>query len=168
MLEGLTPRPLLISILGNGGTEHGLSVFEELDSAIATFEERLREVDSYFFLTYQEEWGAIQLRSELESRGLPTLPESAPLVLTARGLGQSREYRLITEVLHLLMKYKVGSQKKQKVGDGVTVTWPILPTDLHELKAKQTPAAGKSKVGRNDPCWCGSGKKYKKCHLGKD
>lgn len=22
-----------------------------------------------------------------------------------------------------------------------------------------------SKIGRNDPCWCGSGKKYKKCHL---
>lgn len=22
----------------------------------------------------------------------------------------------------------------------------------------------KTKVGRNDPCWCGSGKKYKKCH----
>jgi len=24
------------------------------------------------------------------------------------------------------------------------------------------------KVGRNDPCWCGSGKKYKKCHLDSD
>ena len=24
------------------------------------------------------------------------------------------------------------------------------------------------KIGRNDPCWCGSGKKYKHCHLGKD
>ena len=24
------------------------------------------------------------------------------------------------------------------------------------------------KVGRNDPCWCGSGKKYKKCHRGID
>ncbi|MGH2669853.1 MAG: SEC-C metal-binding domain-containing protein, partial [bacterium] len=23
---------------------------------------------------------------------------------------------------------------------------------------------GASKPGRNDPCWCGSGKKYKKCH----
>ncbi len=22
----------------------------------------------------------------------------------------------------------------------------------------------KTKIGRNDPCWCGSGKKYKKCH----
>ncbi|TAG65149.1 MAG: hypothetical protein EAZ24_16940, partial [Burkholderiales bacterium] len=20
------------------------------------------------------------------------------------------------------------------------------------------------KLGRNDPCWCGSGKKYKHCH----
>jgi preprotein translocase subunit SecA len=24
--------------------------------------------------------------------------------------------------------------------------------------------AGKPKIGRNDPCWCGSGKKWKKCH----
>jgi preprotein translocase subunit SecA len=22
----------------------------------------------------------------------------------------------------------------------------------------------RDKIGRNDPCWCGSGKKYKKCH----
>jgi uncharacterized protein YecA (UPF0149 family) len=22
----------------------------------------------------------------------------------------------------------------------------------------------KKKIGRNDPCWCGSGKKWKKCH----
>ena len=25
-----------------------------------------------------------------------------------------------------------------------------------------------SKIGRNDPCWCGSGKKYKKCHMASD
>jgi len=25
----------------------------------------------------------------------------------------------------------------------------------------------RGKVGRNDPCPCGSGKKFKKCHLGK-
>jgi methionyl aminopeptidase len=24
------------------------------------------------------------------------------------------------------------------------------------------------KLGRNDPCWCGSGKKYKKCHMEQD
>jgi len=27
---------------------------------------------------------------------------------------------------------------------------------------------GKKDVGRNDPCHCGSGKKYKNCHLDKD
>ncbi|HFT8046801.1 TPA: SEC-C metal-binding domain-containing protein [Klebsiella pneumoniae] len=25
-----------------------------------------------------------------------------------------------------------------------------------------------AKIGRNDSCWCGSGKKYKKCHLGRE
>jgi preprotein translocase subunit SecA len=29
---------------------------------------------------------------------------------------------------------------------------------------KQRPVVGEKKVGRNDPCPCGSGKKYKKCH----
>ncbi len=23
-------------------------------------------------------------------------------------------------------------------------------------------------LGRNEPCWCGSGKKYKNCHLERD
>jgi uncharacterized protein YchJ len=27
-----------------------------------------------------------------------------------------------------------------------------------------TPARGEPQVGRNDPCWCGSGKKLKRCH----
>ncbi len=31
----------------------------------------------------------------------------------------------------------------------------------------RTPAVARH-LGRNDPCWCGSGKKYKRCHLEKD
>ncbi len=27
-----------------------------------------------------------------------------------------------------------------------------------------TPTTGRTKIGRNDPCWCGSGRKFKKCH----
>jgi hypothetical protein len=30
------------------------------------------------------------------------------------------------------------------------------------------PAGPQAPLGRNDVCWCGSGKKYKKCHLKKD
>lgn len=29
-------------------------------------------------------------------------------------------------------------------------------------------AAGPQRVGRNAPCWCGSGAKYKKCHIGRE
>ncbi len=30
------------------------------------------------------------------------------------------------------------------------------------------PVAARTRPGRNDPCWCGSGQKYKKCHLDSD
>jgi preprotein translocase subunit SecA len=33
-----------------------------------------------------------------------------------------------------------------------------------EQKTVQQVVRGAEKVGRNDPCPCGSGKKYKKCH----
>jgi uncharacterized protein YecA (UPF0149 family) len=35
-----------------------------------------------------------------------------------------------------------------------------------ELIGKPAPLSSSIKVGRNDPCPCGSGKKYKKCCLG--
>ena len=37
-------------------------------------------------------------------------------------------------------------------------------TDLSRLLKPVKPMMVKEKVGRNDPCPCGSGKKYKKCH----
>lgn len=43
---------------------------------------------------------------------------------------------------------------------------PIWVQMLHEWRLENDthkPAAGRTKVGRNDPCSCGSGKKYKKC-----
>jgi hypothetical protein len=30
------------------------------------------------------------------------------------------------------------------------------------------PAKPQVELRRNDPCWCGSGKKYKKCHFAQD
>ena len=35
--------------------------------------------------------------------------------------------------------------------------------DLELLQCKVTTATSEKKAGRNDPCPCGSGKKYKKC-----
>jgi len=35
------------------------------------------------------------------------------------------------------------------------------------FRGKETNAAA-VRPGRNEPCWCGSGKKYKKCHFLED
>jgi preprotein translocase subunit SecA len=34
----------------------------------------------------------------------------------------------------------------------------------HETKVSHVPIKAEQKIGRNDPCPCGSGKKYKHCH----
>ena len=36
--------------------------------------------------------------------------------------------------------------------------------EIKESKPKTIVKSEESKIGRNDPCWCGSGKKYKNCH----
>jgi hypothetical protein len=36
------------------------------------------------------------------------------------------------------------------------------------LSASSRPKGPQAPIGRNDLCWCGSGKKYKRCHLKKD
>ncbi len=38
---------------------------------------------------------------------------------------------------------------------------------LDKLFHRRPPKAAAS-LGRNDPCWCGSGKKYKRCHYESD
>ncbi len=42
---------------------------------------------------------------------------------------------------------------------------PADDPDLAAVRPFATPAG--PEPGRNDPCWCGSGRKYKQCHLGR-
>ncbi|MBI2769597.1 MAG: preprotein translocase subunit SecA [Burkholderiales bacterium] len=86
------------------------------------------------------------------------------------------------EVTKVLMTVKVqsGEQLEQAAEDledraeriaNVTYTAPTetgeVETLVDESTARQSavlPGDGLSRVGRNDPCPCGSGKKYKQCH----
>jgi len=47
--------------------------------------------------------------------------------------------------------------KEQAAGADVGMSETSTPTTT-------APSSAKKKLGRNDPCWCGSGKKFKKCH----
>lgn len=54
------------------------------------------------------------------------------------------------------------------------VNRPQAPRPMREVRAKDEqsrmakPSRSGPKVGRNDPCPCGSGKKFKNCHLGRE
>jgi preprotein translocase subunit SecA len=85
-------------------------------------------------------------------------------------------YRMFTELTQLIGKqvvysvFKIGVVHEQAQSlmerQGVKLSAPAK-TASKEGTASETVAAddnGEPKVGRNDPCPCGSGKKYKKCH----
>jgi len=46
---------------------------------------------------------------------------------------------------------------------GIEPDKPEDISDLEKLLNPPTPIKAGNKIGRNDPCPCGSGKKYKKC-----
>lgn len=53
----------------------------------------------------------------------------------------------------------------KKMGNELPMDTGVSPMSnlLMQLDSTTTPVAKEEKVGRNDPCPCGSGKKYKKC-----
>ena len=50
------------------------------------------------------------------------------------------------------------------LGDGAGVTAGSLDAGGGSVMTQQRVTSDREKIGRNDPCWCGSGKKYKRCH----
>jgi preprotein translocase subunit SecA len=64
------------------------------------------------------------------------------------------------EIVHRIYKVQIATQPP-----------PVAPQHIHTNAVDQVIAqpvvnVGKT-LGRNDPCWCGSGKKWKKCHYPK-
>jgi preprotein translocase subunit SecA len=48
--------------------------------------------------------------------------------------------------------------------DGASVTAGTIGAGGGSVATQQRVRSERDKIGRNDPCWCGSGKKYKRCH----
>ncbi len=53
----------------------------------------------------------------------------------------------------------------QPASNGVNQPQSSFQQKMQQESMRQQPQNNEHPdVGRNDPCWCGSGKKYKKCH----
>jgi preprotein translocase subunit SecA len=67
------------------------------------------------------------------------------------------------EIVHRI--YKIHVEQRPIEHNQIIENTPINEVSTVNIKTKND---GKEKIGRNDPCPCGSGLKYKKCHLNKD
>ena len=64
------------------------------------------------------------------------------------------------------MKVQVDLGKSLFQKAGITLQGPAKTSNGATEKSVtvESSQSNESKIGRNDPCYCGSGKKYKKCH----
>jgi preprotein translocase subunit SecA len=88
------------------------------------------------------------------------------------GMFESMVHRIKSEIMEYLFKVQL-VEAAAPVVQHETISTPQQPkmvhsqahqTSSHHLAKKATNDAEKHKIGRNDPCPCGSGQKYKKCH----
>lgn len=143
-------------------------IFERLRQKEAEYgEETMLELEKYFLLTsLDNHWKEHLLAIDhlKEGIGLRGYAQKDPLV----------EYK---KEAHALFMEMLNNFKKDMVSKLFLVKLvrqeeiPDLEEESKKLKGlvlgggeqERTPIKKKGKVGRNDPCPCGSGKKYKKC-----
>jgi hypothetical protein len=144
------------------------SAFRELLDGFAKFS---KEHDApYLLMSVLDalpEWEDQEAANELASQYLPTLSRDGRKWIQEYLDGEE-------EFMPLLMDAEI---------DGLTIEEicgkSILLKDVDEDdeyyeeddeddEDDDVPAVRPARPGRNDPCWCGSGKKYKKCHLEAD
>jgi preprotein translocase subunit SecA len=69
-----------------------------------------------------------------------------------------------SEILNIIFKVEIQPKISEEQETQLTKAAKEATPQIKETRTREHKRVKKEKVGRNDPCPCGSGKKYKKCH----
>lgn len=100
------------------------------------------------------------MQSRLETRQAELDKRAKELTETEKALAQDRR--------SLNLKLAEVSERLREVAareENVAALERSLGRTLQQPTRPSPTTRSATKLGRNDPCWCGSGKKYKACHL---
>ncbi|MDB4914137.1 MAG: secA, partial [Gemmatimonadetes bacterium] len=118
--------------------------------------------------TFADRFLKVQLVIE---EGPPPEPQAAAPVSTKRynALGVLEEQMPEARMIGTAVVEDVGPAETPNEKEAVVRRDPLIvgagrARSVSELNAAPTPPVDWTSVGRNDPCPCGSGKKFKKCH----
>ena len=135
----------------------GPEVFREIERAVM-----LRAIDANWV---EHLTGLENLRQGI---GLHAVGQRDPLVMFKHEGYKMFEHlleRIQKDVSHTIFRLEIKQEPQRPASRPVTQA--VKPSPMANVPAprqKQPVPAGADKVGRNDPCPCGSGKKYKRCH----
>ncbi|HEV8340045.1 MAG TPA: preprotein translocase subunit SecA [bacterium] len=113
-----------------------------------------------------------------EGIGLRAYAQVSPLIEYQRegyDLFQQMLREIQEETVQFLMRAQLSTDGQSRgaarhmrepaiVGSGGGGAPALLGAGGRDVAGRTQPSGNGRKIGRNDPCWCGSGKKYKKCH----
>jgi hypothetical protein len=189
-IEALGVRGACVSILGALGQVRGLALFPSLEAfGLFTEEDPSGRAAAPFLLLELVPVDSLPpaMRDEISRHGWQVSRDGSCPVLRARdGSGRAasptaHDYRTMTwlteAVTGFCLRYPsafdVDSVEPISVtlttegGDGERAVRLTLPPEAFHLFEPEPERAAAPRAGRNDPCPCGSGRKYKKCCLAK-
>jgi preprotein translocase subunit SecA len=126
----------------------------------------LREVERLILLqTIDRKWidHLHNMDALREGIGLRAYAQVSPLIEYQRegyDMFQATLDAIQEETVRLLYRVQVSTEAPPVARP---VARPVTPAREPAAVGARN-SGGQPKLGRNDPCWCGSGKKYKKCH----
>ena len=104
-----------------------------------------------------------------EGIGLMAIAQRDPLVEYKReafGMWQDLQEEISTQAIRNI--FRVQANVAQPVIRRPTNIQAVRPGAVATSKPEPVRKTTKDSIGRNDLCWCGSGKKYKHCHMRAD
>ncbi len=151
------------------------TAYEERENEIGT--ELMRDLERYIVLQvvdqhWKEHLHAMDvLRQGIGLRGYGQRNPLQEYAFEGFNLFEEMKANIQLNVAKLLFRVQVqDSQGLQPVQRQAPVTYtdrtpaPMIPERDQSATSRTQPVRAGDKVGRNDPCPCGSGKKYKHCH----
>jgi len=147
-------------------------IYEQREKAMG--EEVVREMERFVYLTtidklWMDHLDAVDdLREGIGLRGYaqkdPLVEYKAEAFQMFERLVQQMKYEVVRKIFRIQVAVRPQpAMPKNVVEEKKDIFAPQAEQTSQSLKVQPVVSGGK-KIGRNDPCWCGSGKKWKRCH----
>ena len=132
-------------------------------------EENMRELEKVVMLrVVDNHWMEHLDRMDMLREGinLRAYGQRNPLVeykIEALDMFEAMEAAIQTDIAKLMYRVSIVTQEQQQLQDRLQTARASHGEESSAAETKKKPQRNESDIGRNDPCPCGSGKKYKNC-----